>query len=126
MTYTKDTYLEMIAKGITYNEMLKLNEEDFISLLSIRDEYNRKKLLEEMTEHEEQTGSFRKAAGEEISGAKQALIDVFNRNEGAEITQAFEKVKEALASNGEKEIDLIESAIFAKAASDHTKLGEKK
>ena len=126
MAYEKDTYLEMIAKSITYDEMLKLDPEDFKYLLAIRDEYNRVKLLEEMIEHEERTDSFRKtAAGKEVSGSAQAILDVFDRQKGPYIIQTFGKVKKALVGSGGEKIDLVEHAIYAKAASDHIGLGKK-
>lgn len=122
MAYEKDTYLEMIARGITYDEMLKLDEKDFQNLLCVRNEYNREKLLEEMIKHEEGTGSFRKTAKEEVSGGEQALLDVFDGKKSTKIVETFEKVKKVLTEGKKEGIDLVEHAIFAKAASDYVLL----
>ncbi len=125
MAYEKDTYLEMIAKGITYDEMLELDEEDFKNLLAIRDEYSRVKLLEEMIEHEERTCSFRKtAAGKEVSGSAQAILDVFDKQKSPHIVQAFGTLKSALTEEEKQGIDLVEHAIYAKAASDHVEFNK--
>jgi pantothenate kinase len=125
MAYEKDTYLEMIARGITYDEMLDLSQEDFRNLLLIRDEYNRTDLLEEMIDHEERTGSFKKTAKAGTSGAEQAILDIFDRQKGAHIIETFKKVKNALTEGDKEGIDLVQHAIYAKAASDHVGLKNK-
>lgn len=109
----------------TYDQMLKMNEEDFKKSLILRSETDRVKLLEEMIDHEERTGSFRKTAKEEISGSGQAVLDVFDRDKSSRIARTFEKVKEVLTESEKEDIDLVEDAIFAKAASDHVGLGDK-
>ena len=124
MTNNKDTYLEMIAKGITYDEMLKLGDEDFKNLISLREECNRAKLLEEMVDHEERTGSFRKTARKEISGPEQAVLDVFYKDKSTKTVELFDKVKNTIAENDKAGIDLVQEAIYAKAASDHVGLGD--
>ena len=91
------TAMEKNNGNPTYDQMLKMNEEDFKKWLTLRNETDREKLLIEMIDHEERTGSFRKTA-KKISGSEQAILDVFD-------------------------IDLVEHAIFAKAASDHVGLG---
>lgn len=109
----------------TYDQMLKLDEKEFQQWLLIRNETDREKLLAEMIDHEDETGSFRMTAKEEVSGAEQALLDVFDVDKSARIVRTFGKVKKVL-TEGEKEgIDLVETAIFAKAASDHVGLGDK-
>jgi|SRR3989344_2833930 len=112
-------------KNPTYDEMLKLSEKEFKQVLLIRNETEREKLLAEMIDHEERTGSFRKTARGEITGAQQAVLNVFDRQKSAAIVETFGKVKEVLMEDGEKETDLVEDAIFAKAASDRVGLGEK-
>lgn len=119
------TAMKTNNKNPTYDEMLKLDEKEFQQWLLIRNETDREKLLSEMIDHEERTGSFRKTAKKEITGAEQSILDVFDINKSARIVRTFGKVKDAL-TEGEKEgIDLAEHAIFAKAASDHVGLGEK-
>ena len=52
-------------------------------------------------------------------------MDGFYIDKSARIVRTFGKLKNAL-TEGEKEgIDLVEHAIFAKAASDHVGLGDK-
>jgi len=119
------TAMEKNNGNPTYDQMLKMNEEDFKKWLTLRNETDREKLLAEMIDHEERTGSFRKTAKKEISGSEQAVLDVFDIDKSARIVRTFGKVKNAL-TEGEKEgIDLVEHAIFAKAASDHVGLGDK-
>ena len=109
-------------ENLTYDQMLKLDEKEFQQWLLLRNETDREKLLSEMIDHEERTGSFRKTAKKEITGAEQAIFDVFDIDKSARIVRTFGKVKEAL-TEGEKEgIDLAETAIFAKAASDKVSL----
>ena len=116
------TAMEKNNGNPTYDQMLKMNEEDFKKWLTLRNETDREKLLIEMIDHEERTGSFRKTA-KKISGSEQAILDVFDIDKSARIVRTFGKVKSAL-TEGEKEgIDLVEHAIFAKAASDHVGLG---
>ena len=70
-------------------------------------------------------GSFRKTAKKEISGSEQAVLDVFDIDKSARIVRTFGKVKDALTEDGKEGIDLVEHAIFAKAASDYIGLGDK-
>lgn len=119
------TAMEKNNGNPTYDQMLKMNEEDFKKWLTLRNETDRERLLLEMIDHEERTGSFGKTAKKEISGSEQAILDVFDIDKSARIVRTFGKVKNAL-TEGEKEgIDLVEHAIFAKAASDHVGLGDK-
>ena len=106
----------------TYDQMLKLDEKEFQQWLLLRNETDREKLLLDMIDHEERTGSFRKTAKKEITGAEQAVLDVFDIDKSARIVRTFGNVKKVL-TEGEKEgIDLVEHAIFAKAASDRVSL----
>lgn len=119
------TAMKTSNENPTYDQMLKLDEKEFQQWLLIRNETDREKLLAEMIDHEERTGSFRKTAKKEITGAEQAVLDVFDIDKSARIVRTFGNVKKVL-TDGEKEgIDLVESAIFAKAASDIVGLGEK-
>lgn len=117
--------LDLKKNNPTYDEMLKLNEKEFQQWLLIRNETDRKNLLMEMIDHEERTGSFRKTARGEITGAQQAVLNVFDRQKSAEIVKTFGEVKKVLMEDGGKETDLVKDAIFAKAASDHVGLGDK-
>lgn len=119
------TAMDKNNENPTYDQMLKLDEKEFQQWLLIRNETDREKLLAEMIDHEDETGSFRMTAKEEVSEAGQALLDVFDVDKSARIVRTFGKVKKVL-TEGEKEgIDLVEHAIFVKAASDHVGLGEK-
>ena len=119
------TAMEANNGNPTYDLMLKLVEKEFQQWLLIRNETDREKLLAEMIDHEERTGSFRKTAKKEMTGAEQAVLDVFDIDKSARIVRTFGNVKKAL-TEGEKEgVDLVEHAIFAKAASDIVGLGEK-
>ncbi len=109
----------------TYDQMLKMSEEDHKKWLILRVETDREKLLSEMIDHEERTRSFRKTAKKEISGPEQAVLDVFDIDKSARIVRTFGKIREVLTENEKEGIDLVEHAIFAKAASDHVGLGEK-
>ncbi|OGF65350.1 hypothetical protein A2Z53_02450 [Candidatus Giovannonibacteria bacterium RIFCSPHIGHO2_02_42_15] len=110
----------------TYDQMLKMDEREFQQWLLLRNETDREKLLAEMIDHEDRTGSFRKTAkGKEVSGGAQAILDVFDIDKNARIVRTFGKVKEVLTENEKEGIDLVEHAIFAKAASDHVGLGDK-
>jgi len=109
----------------TYDQMLRLGENEFQQWLLLRNGTDREKLLAEMIDHEKRTDSFRKTAKKEITGAEQAVLDVFDINKSARIIRTFGEVKSAL-TEGEKEgIDLVGDVIFAKAASDYIKLGDK-
>lgn len=119
------TAMEKNNGNPTYDQMLKMNEEDFKKWLTLRNETDRERLLAEMIDHEERTGSFRKTAKKEVSGPEQAVLDVFDIDKSARIVRTFGKVKEVLTENEKEGIDLVEHAIFAKAASDHVGLGDK-
>lgn len=112
------TAAEKNNENPTYDQMLKLDEKEFQQWLLIRNETDREKLLLEMIDHEEKTGSFRKSAKKEITGAGRALLDVFDIDKSARIVRTFGEVKEALTEGGKEGIDLVEDAIFAKAATD--------
>lgn len=109
----------------TYDQMLKMSEEDHKKWLVLRVETDREKLLSEMIAHEKRTGSLRKTAKKEISGAEQMVLDVFDIDKSARIVRTLGNVKNVLSDSGEKAEDLVKHAIFAKAASDYVGLGNK-
>ena len=106
-------------KDPTYDEMLKLSEKEFQQWLLIRNETDREKLLAEMIDHEERTGSFSKTAKKEITKQEQLVLDVFNREKSREVIKWLEKLKGFTGYNA------VQEAIFAKASSDHVRLEEK-
>lgn len=73
-------YRERSGKEMpTYEEMLKLNREEFESWLFFRiQKPNRKKLLMEMIEHENKLGSFEKGGKKEISSLLEKEISSSN------------------------------------------------
>ena len=109
----------------TYDEMLKLDEKEFQQWLLIRNETDREKLLVEMIDHEERTGSFKSTAKKEVSGAEQAVLDIFDKNKSARVTNFLDRLSKIVSVFGKKDEDLVQAAIFAKAASDKVGLGEK-
>lgn len=119
------TAMKTNNRNPTYDQMLKLDEKEFQQWLLIRNETDREKLLSEMIDHEERTGSFRKTTQGEITGAQQAVLNVFDKQKSAEIVKTFGEVKKVLMEDEEEETDLVEDAIFAKAVSDRVGLGEK-
>ncbi|MBU1132154.1 hypothetical protein KKC32_02830 [Patescibacteria group bacterium] len=113
-------------KMMSYEEMLNLSSEDaFQEILILKAEFDRKNLLQEMIEHEEKTNTIKDELlndvkrGKQISAESIALRMVFDKNESAEIVSIFDKVKKRL-KHLEKtdDTDLVQDAIYAKAASD--------
>lgn len=72
--------IEESLKNTPYDEMLKMNEDDFRNCIAYRAEMDRERLLLEMIEHEERTGSFRSTAKKELSGAEQMVLAVVMRS----------------------------------------------
>jgi hypothetical protein len=121
----KSSFVATEKRNLTYDEMLKLDEKEFQQWLLIRNETDREKLLAEMIDHEERTGSFRKTAKKEITVSEQAALDVFDVNKSARMVRLFGKVKSSLTEDEKEGVDLVEHVIFAKAASDHVGIGTK-
>lgn len=117
--------IEESLKNTSYDEMLKMNKDDFRNCIAYRTEMDRERLLLEMIEHEEQTGSFRSTAKKELSGAEQMVLDIFVIDKSARVVRNLGNLKRVLSDSNEKAEDLVEHAIFAKAASDHVGLSNK-
>lgn len=110
----------------TYDEMLKMNGDDFKKWIIVRSEKpNREKLLQEMTDHETRTHSFAKTARAEITPTEQAVLNVFNKDKSVEVADFLDRLSKIASEDGSEEKDLVQDAIFAKAASDHVGLGAK-
>ena len=106
-----------------YKEMLKMNSEDFRTWVIKRSSTDlRSVLIEEMVEHEEETKSFTKTARENISEGEQAALNVFSRSKSTETIRLLEKMNDFLDVVDKR--DLIMESIFAKATSDHARLGK--
>jgi len=103
----------------SYDEMLKMGEEDFQEVLLLRTETPyREKLLEEMLEHEKKNGSFAKTATGEISDTQKLILGVFDEDKSVESISLLHRASEQANKHGGDEIDLVNDAIFAKATSD--------
>ena len=117
---------EVGAKIPTYDEMLKMNEDDFKKWITIRSEKpNRIVLLQEMIDQETRTHSFANTARKEITPASQAVLDMFNKDKSTDIADFLERLSNVASEEGDGDTDLVQDAIFAKAASDHVGLGAK-
>lgn len=114
----------------TYKEMLALSKEEHQSWLIFRAlKDNREKLLAEMIEHEEKTGSFGKTARGNDPPHTKLVLDVFKKDRSEEVTDVLQRLSDTANELGyEKDGgkgDIIRDAIYAKAASDYVGLGEK-
>jgi hypothetical protein len=110
----------------TYDEMLKMNEDELRTwtLYRIQKE-NREKLLEEMITHEEKTSSLRKTVRKKITAGEQAVLNVFDRNKSSGTVDALRKMGKILLEDDKEEKDFVMDAIFAKITSDSIGLGDK-
>ncbi len=100
----------------SYEEMLGMGDDDFKKWILIRIEKPyRDRLLEEMSIHERQTGSFRKTARKETTQGEELVLSVFDGDKN--VIQALDGMKNL--TDG-KTIDLVQEAILAKSASDYS------
>jgi len=106
---------------IPYAKMLALPEEDFKNMLVARIEKPYiTQLLQEMIDHEEETHSFAKTAPKrELTAGEKGVLKIFSSDPTRLGVALSEKVKEYT------DINIIQEAIFAKAASDRFGLGTK-
>ncbi len=101
----------------SYKEMLLLNSEDFKSVLIKRMSTDVNKLRYEMSLHELETKSFRSTVRGELTDGIKIALNVFSLEEP--------KLSDEWFNNFEKETGLnpVHDAMLAKAASDHSRLG---
>jgi len=112
----------------TYEEMLGLNKEEFLSWVLFRIiGLNREKLLEEMVEHEDKTGSFAKTGREDDPAHIKFILDAFKNSKSKEVIAHLQSLTDIVNKYGYKdsdnrEGDIIRDIIFAKATSDYVGL----
>lgn len=115
----------------TYNEMLELDEDEFKAWLFVKAESdNQEELLQEMIEHEEDTGSFAKTSKPNGTEFEQVILDLFKREKSDEVAGILRKLCEVTDEHGLNDVDgsstdLIKTALWAKGTSDFYKLGDK-
>lgn len=116
----------------TYEEMLSLNQDEFQTWMIIRTQKeNREALLNEMIEHEEETGSFAKTLKPTHKPHEKLIVDVFKKEKSKEVVEALEDLFKVAYENDtetkdeDKDRDIIRDSIYAKSTSDYFKLGEK-
>ena len=119
------TAMKTSSENPTYDQMLKLDEKEFQQWLLLRNETDREKLLSEMIDHEERTGSLKKTARKDITHGQQHVLNIFDKEKSSETIKYFKKLEEIMLEDDKEYKSLIEDAIFAKAASDHVGLGNK-
>ena len=104
----------------TYEEMLKLSKEEFQTWLLFRvQKPNRNKLLTEMIEHEEKTGSFGKESRERISELLEKEVDSPYLQFAQGIFKKDNKKMVQILEDENVGGDEIRDSIFAKAISDY-------
>lgn len=107
----------------TYEEMLKLSKEEFQTWLLFRvQKPNRNKLLTEMIEHGEKTGSFGKESRERISELLEKEIDSPHLQFAQGIFKKDNKKMVQILEDENVGGDEIRDSIFAKAISDYMPL----
>ncbi|MCA9392500.1 hypothetical protein KC614_04890, partial [candidate division WWE3 bacterium] len=116
----------MTKKYPSYKEILKMDEKQAKKIFLERHTVDMESLLEEMIDHEEEMGSFKKTARGEIKPAEQMILNVFNKEKSSEIIDLFKKIDNALKDSEEGAPNLINDAFFAKFASDFHELFRKR
>lgn len=107
----------------TYNEMLSLNEKDFMGLLRLRNKRSRSRFIKEMIDHEERTRSFcRSKVNKKLTKDDTFFLCFFNKNENSYLVKLFKRIKKILKNGGKEAIDLTEGAIMSKAISDYNSI----
>ena len=113
----------------TYDEILKLDEDEFKAWLFVMANSDHEKdTLEQMIDHEERTHSFEKTKREDASVFTKAILDVFRRERSKEIVDLLKRVDESYRKGKHEEgecVDIVKQALWAKANSDYFGLGKK-
>ncbi|MFH1233025.1 MAG: hypothetical protein V1649_00010 [Patescibacteria group bacterium] len=114
-------YRERSGKEMpTYEEMLKLSKEEFQTWLFFRvQKSNRNKLLTEMIEHEEKTGSFGKESREIILELLEKEVDSPHLQFAQGIFKKDNKKMVQILEDENVGGDEIRDSIFAKAIVDY-------
>jgi len=109
-----------------YRDMLEMPEEAFRELLSERSANDRERLIQEMTEHEEETHSYERASIKEETYSVNAAVGhniirgLFSKKKGPETRKVIEDLYQAGHEPGDtKDLeDIYLKLIFGKAVYD--------
>ena len=115
----------------TYEEMLGLNEEEFVSWVLFRIiGPNREKLIKEMVEHEDKTGSYAKTGRKDDPAHIRFILDAFKKNKNKEVVARLQSLTDTVNKYGYKDGDnrkgdIIRDIIFDKSTLDYAELVKK-
>lgn len=109
----------------TYEEILQMDKDALQTWILMRiQKPEQEKLLEEMIEHEEKTGSFGKTFREDDPPFYKLFTGLFRRTTSKKIKEMLEHMDQTLEKYGRKsDSDVVKESMMAKSIEDYYSVG---
>lgn len=113
------------SKKPLYEEILQMDKESFQTWMLMRiQKPEQERMLQEMVDHEEKTGSYEKTFREDDPSFYKLFLDLFKRDKSKKTQEVLESMKWTLEKYGEKtDADVVKESMMAKCIEDYYSIG---